>query len=67
MLFASYIWIKNDLTSNLGQVFHLLLLHLETEQSETPELQFANNQEGLPASLGLSTIATPWRKLRDFL
>ena len=36
-------------------------------KSETSELPFTNNQEGLPASLKLSTTTLPCRKLRDIV
>ena len=58
---------KNDLISNLGQVVHLSFLHLEIEKSETSELPFANNQEGIFAPLRLSTTALTCWKFRDLL
>ena len=42
-----------------------MFLHLETERSKTSELLFTNNQEGLPASLELSTRAQQSWKLSD--
>ena len=65
MFFACYIWIKKWFNFDLGQVLHLLFLHLEIEKSETSELSFAVNQKGLPASRGLSTTKLPYQNLRD--
>ena len=58
---------KNDLISDLGQVLDLFFLHFEIEKSKTSELPFNNNQEGIPASPGLSTTTVPCRKLRSLL
>ena len=53
---------------NLGQILHILFLHLQIEKSETAELLLANNEEGPPASSGLSsTTGLPCRKLRGLL